>query len=232
MRPRFAAHAIRRHLVRAATTKCVSEGNLSFSFSGSGWLAPFHLGVISRFREAKEGFITDKTIFAGTSGGSLAALMGCSDMPSETALSTMSALSTNKEFNKDINAGLKKYLLPLLPSDVLERCNDRLHVTVTRVWPPKKGNLNVIVVNRFDSVDHLLDCVAASCFIPGYSARSMTTGIVGCPDEHFIDGGVFAFIPPMGNVRVAVFPRQYVPAMLFGPCHICPDPADFPMLKV
>jgi hypothetical protein len=200
---------------------------LSFSLSGSGWLMPYHLGVMETFKHRK--LINDKTIVAGTSGGSLVALLAVSDLSAEVALNTMISLSTNDDFKKDMVVGLKNYVRPLLPTDVLERCNGRLHVTTTIVWPPKNVTLDVTIVSHFNSTEHLLDCVSASCFIPYYTASSLTTTIAEYPGEHHVDGGVFAYMPPVGEVRVSALPREIVPKVLFGPCDICPAWNDYPI---
>jgi hypothetical protein len=107
---------------------------VSISFSGSGWLVPFHLGVLQSFTKGQDIIPSSDSILAGTSGGSLCALMGCAGFSANKALSLIVQLSRNSEFNNDINAGLKKHVRPLLPPDILERCNGKLHVTVTKVW--------------------------------------------------------------------------------------------------
>ena len=160
---------------------------LSFSLSGSGWLMPFHLGVMQSFKDRK--LINDKTIVAGSSGGSLMALLAIGGLPADVAMDTLISLSKNKEFKRDMGTGLKNHVRPLLPIDVLEKCNGRLHVTTTRVWPPKDVKLDVTIVSHFNSTEHLLDCVAASCFIPYYTGNSLTTTIAEYPGEHHIDGG-------------------------------------------
>ena len=77
----------------------------SFAFSGCGWLTPFHLGVISKMKET--GYINDKTICSGTSGGALAALVATSDMNCDDASEQLIKISTDKSFKKDIHAGLR-----------------------------------------------------------------------------------------------------------------------------
>ena len=84
------------------------------------------------------------------------------------------------------------------------------------------------MLSHFESVDHLLDVVAASCFIPLYSATRLATTIVTNPNDLFVDGGVFAFIPPVGDVRVSAFPKYVIPKAIFGtPPHISPKMEDF-----
>ena len=77
------------------------------------------------------GYLTKKSVCAGTSGGSLGALVACADIEPELALEFVIKLSKSKRFFHDIDAGMKSELLPLLPDDVIEKCNMRLNVVVT-----------------------------------------------------------------------------------------------------
>jgi predicted acylesterase/phospholipase RssA len=58
-------------IMRRRLLSTVADNTKSFALSGCGWLIPFHLGVLDTMKEA--GYLTDKSIIAGTSGGSLAA---------------------------------------------------------------------------------------------------------------------------------------------------------------
>ena len=64
---------------------------LSFAFSGSGWLLPFHLGVIHELRVAN--LLTNQTHVSGTSGGALAALICVCDIDTEELLEKLVVLS-------------------------------------------------------------------------------------------------------------------------------------------
>lgn len=149
----------------------------------------------------EQGYLTESSIVGGTSGGSLGAAIACSGIPTQEALEFLINASQNKAFKKNINKGLKESLADFLPPSTLERCNGRLHVCVTKVWPNPSGK--VTIINKFQSMDELLEVLAASCFIPLYSAPAMVTKIGA---EYFVDGGVFAFIPPVGEVRVSPIP--------------------------
>lgn len=56
--------------------KSAQDKTMSFAMSGCGWLTPFYFGVVEKMREA--GYITDESLMAGTSGGSLGALIAVS----------------------------------------------------------------------------------------------------------------------------------------------------------
>ena len=136
----------------------------SFAMSGCGWLWPYYLGVIKTMKT--HGYLTNKSTCAGTSGGSLGALVACADIEPELALEFIIKLSKSSHFFKDIDAGMKSELLPLLPSDALEKCNNRLDIVVTRLWP-NPSFTKPLVTSSFQSKEELVDHIAASCFIPG-----------------------------------------------------------------
>lgn len=190
------------------TDTCSTSLENSFAFSGCGWLTPFHLGVLDEL--IRRNRVNDDTIFAGSSGGSIAALVGCSGVHPRLALEKSIELSNNKEFWRDIDAGLRdKSLMVDFPSDIVKRCNGRLHITATRVWP--KPSSRVTVFSTFDSLDDILSCVAASCFIPMYGARKL---FVECRGQQYIDGGVFSLMPSIGSVRISPLPRIVFPRRL------------------
>lgn len=178
--------------------------DLSFALSGCGWLIPFHLGVVSSLRD--HGYLLPSSSIAGTSGGAICALIGAADVDPQEALEVLINLSQNYKFKNDINGGLKSVIRDLLPPDAVVRCNNRLFVTVTRAWPSPITRPTII--STFESTDDLLDVVTASCFIPLYSSRSQV--FTQLRRGMYLDGGVFAFIPPVGDVSVTPFPRRYI----------------------
>ena len=191
----------------------------SFALSGCGWLTPFYFGVIEKMKEA--GYLTEKSLVAGTSGGSLGALVAVSGIDPKIGLQLMIDMSLDKEFKNNIDLGLKKFLPLVMPDDIIDRSNGRLHVCVTKLWPNPTGT--ALVISKFQSKEALVDTVAASCFIPLYSNRSLFTKIIDKPLEYFIDGGVFGFMPPIGDVRVSPFNVL----LLRRPPHIRLNPVVF-----
>ena len=194
----------------------VANTSNSYAFSGCGWLTPFHLGVLDELHS--RGLINDSTIFAGSSGGAIAALVGCSGIHPKEALAKLIELSKNKDFWADIDAGLRNRSVLLdLPDDIVDRCNGRLHVTATKVWP--KPSTKVTIFSEYDSTDDILSCVAASCFIPFYCSRKAS---VYCRGEKYIDGGLLSIMPPIGALRITPLPKQIFPRKLKP--HIYPRP--------
>ena len=174
----------------------------SFAFSGCGWLTPFYFGVVHKMQQS--GYLTKKSLVAGTSGGSLGALVAVSGLEPRVGLDLMIEMSLDKSFKNNIDLGLRKFLPDVLPDDIAHRSNRRLHVCVTKVWPNPTGSPHII--SQFDEKKNVVDAVAASCFIPFYSSpRGLFTTIMNKPLDCYIDGGVFGFMPPIGDVRVSPF---------------------------
>lgn len=174
----------------------------SFAMSGCGWLTPFYFGMIEKMKEA--GYMTERSIIAGTSGGSLGALVAVSGIEPRIGLKLMTEISIDKTFRNNIDLGLKTFLLSILPDDIVKRSNGKLHVCVSKMWPNPTGSPDII--SNFKSKVDVVDTVAASCFIPFYSTPGgFLTKIANRPQENFIDGGVFGYMPPIGDIRVSPF---------------------------
>lgn len=204
-----------------------AKKSLSFAFSGCGWLSPFHLGVIKKM--ILTGYLSDQSLVAGTSGGALAALLACSSISTDNALELVISMSKDKSFKSNIDMGMKKSLREMLPNDTLDRVQGRLHICVTRVWP--NPTIQPVILSSFDSIDSLLDGVAASCFIPFYSNRRNIFTNISEQKDLYMDGGVHAHIPPIGDVRVAPFPRNFAFRSRSKP-HICLENPKYPIPRL
>ncbi len=181
----------------------------SFAMSGCGWLTVFYYGVIDKMREA--GYLTDRSLLAGTSGGALGALIGVSGLTGKEGLKLAIDMSLDKKFKHNIDLGLKQLLPTILPDDILAKSQGRLHVCVTNVWQPgprvrfPTAWVQPEVKNKFANPTQLVETVAASCYIPLYSSRRLFTMIDGHPGW-YVDGGFFGgFMPPIGDVKVSPF---------------------------
>jgi len=169
-----------------------------------------------------DGYMTSKSIVAGTSGGALGALVACSGLRCEDALEAMIEQSTSSQTKQNIDLGLRQGLLQLFSHGdekaILDSCNGKLHVVVCKVYPLHTSPL---IVSHFEDVPNLLDVVCASCFIPLWSSpRQMYTRIHAgspksfpqkiLPSDLVLDGGFLAFMPPIGDVRLSPFPARYI----------------------
>jgi predicted acylesterase/phospholipase RssA len=101
-----------------------NDKTISIAMSGCGWLAPFYLGVIKVLKSTN--YLTKNSIYGGTSGGSLGALIGCADIDTELATKIFIKISEDKKFHKNIDHGIKMHLRAILPEDVLSKVNNRL----------------------------------------------------------------------------------------------------------
>jgi hypothetical protein len=141
-------------------------------------------------------------------------------LDTKESLEAIIKFSKDKSFQSNIDNGLKKTLDDMLPDDIVERSNGRLHVVTTKVWPSFERK--PIIINHFKDREHLLDTISASCFIPLYSTpNKLFTRIQQNPGELFIDGGVFAWMPPLGDIRVSPFPRDLLSLVGKRTPHIC-----------
>jgi hypothetical protein len=111
-------------------------------------------------------------------------------------------LARSKEFHSDIDRGLRSpQMLSFLPQDIVQRCNGRLHVVATRLWP--RPSTNVTVFSEYHSPEDVLSCVAASSFIPLYCGKRLYTH---CRGHKYVDGGVLSIMPEVGTVKVSPLP--------------------------
>jgi hypothetical protein len=193
--------------VRMVSSGVSSAGSLSYSFSGAGWLTPYHLGVIHALKEFN--LISSKSIVAGSSGGAIAAVIVSTNVSELDALEAFKISVHDSKPMKNIDSNLRKMLSEMLPPDAYLRCSHTCHLTITKVSPLQK---TPFLISEFSSNSDLIDCVATSCFIPLYCAPKTFTIFRG---EKSIDGGIFAFLPPIGDITVNPLPQ--VGKYMFNP---------------
>lgn len=223
----------------------------SFAFSGCGWLSPYYFGVLQCLRD--NNCLTEKTRYAGTSGGALAAVAGFCDMDTRVVLEAMVKISQVDDVYLDIDTILKNKVLALLSNHYnshegksgeeafLREVNDgkdRLSLCVSRVWP--KPTIEPQLVSKFHSFQDLAEVTAASCFIPVWSKLGdigTTTTISSrrrqrivremneTNEDTVVDGGFTAFMPPGCDVCISPFPEQYILRSMRKP-HICLELGD------
>jgi hypothetical protein len=170
------------------------------SFSGSGFLSVFHLGVASGLIERK--IIAKSSKFAGASGGALVAGSLASNIPTETALEAHLSIAADCRKNGTIGrAGkpLMKALQMIIPENGADLCSGKVKIAVSRIWPKPASP---ILLETFESRDRLLLALKTSCYIPYYLEHSMS---IKWPDGHYVDGG-FAQVVPLIPSYVLVVP--------------------------
>mmetsp|Transcript_45318 Transcript_45318/g.108055 ORF Transcript_45318/g.108055 Transcript_45318/m.108055 type:complete len:328 (+) Transcript_45318:1-984(+) len=183
------------------------------SFSGSGLLVPYHLGVASVLQA--EGIITEHSRFAGASGGSIAAASLGGGVPIPKTMELLRSMTEELRENGtwlNMEKALRRVLAEVVDDRVAARCATRLQVAVTQVSPSPKSP---VMVGDFRGGADLIDALVASCFIPAYLAPALTTVF---RNEACCDGGLMVFTPPLASyLNVCVFKKAWLlPGSLRG----------------
>lgn len=177
-----------------------SEAAHNFSFSGSGFLISYHLGVAQGLCET--GFLTPQSKVAGASGGSITALAiaaGVDLLEIHDEAKKMVALCRGEGTLWKLEARLRFIFTEKFANASLDALNSRLTVATRQVWPKQR----TVQWNRFDSITDAGNAVVASCYIPFYLARPGATKFRG---ELHVDGGLLELVPEIpGYVKVCVF---------------------------
>ena len=138
------------------------------SFSGCGFLAPFHVGAAAAL--ARRGVAVERAL--GASSGSLVAAAVVLGVPPERQrrrfyeiVSRAAALRPLGAFHPGFDFGqlFVRHFGEDVPRDAHERCSGRLTVSITATdWSNE-------LVSSFSSRQDLIDCLICSCFVPGFS---------------------------------------------------------------
>ncbi|CAL1541752.1 unnamed protein product [Lymnaea stagnalis] len=137
----------------------------SFSFSGCGFLGVYHVGVAACLRDHTDVIKRNEIKFAGASAGALVATTLLLDINfgEMTRLLLKVANSVRNKEHLDLAQMLKELMNEYLPDDAHERLTGRLYVSVTIL-----RGLECALITDFHSKDHLIQCLIASSFVPGF----------------------------------------------------------------
>ncbi|POM57633.1 Patatin-like phosphoLipase [Phytophthora palmivora] len=178
----------------------VSPTAHNFSFSGCGFLIPYHLGVAQGLQDA--GFIQADSKFAGASGGAIAALSlaansSMSDIHEETK--AMARLCHNEGTIWKLEERLRAIFHTKFGDLPVETLAQRLTIATEKMWPARA----MVLTDAFHSTDDLCDALIASCYIPWYLAKRGTSVFRG---EYHVDGGLLTLVPEVpGYTKVCAF---------------------------
>ncbi|KAL3662674.1 hypothetical protein V7S43_012517 [Phytophthora oleae] len=188
-----------RWLGRSFST-AATPATRNFSFSGCGFLIPYHLGVAQGLQNA--GFIQASSKFVGASGGAIAALTlaanaSMSDIHEETK--AMAKLCHSEGTVWKLEERLRAIFHAKFGDLPVETLEQRLTIATEKMWPARA----LILTDDFHSTDDLCDALIASCYIPWYLAKRGTSVFRG---EYHVDGGLLTLVPEVpGYVKVCAF---------------------------
>ncbi|KHN80539.1 Patatin-like phospholipase domain-containing protein 4 [Toxocara canis] len=180
------------------------SAEVALSFSGCGFLGTYHFGVISCLTHNGMPILQRMKRCAGASAGSLvAALLVLAPSKAKEGLNMMYALA--EELNTlrfgAITPGfllserLTKIVDEHIPEDIAP-AQGKLFISLTH--QKKRKNL---LVSRYSSREHLIKCLAASCFIPMYSMGFDAFAVPPIIDnEPYIDGGYTNNLPEFNDM--------------------------------
>jgi len=202
--------------------RSMAKDVIGFSFCPGGLLLSYHLGVAKVLKDY--GYIPHSTPIAGSSAGSLTAVILGLDMPIEFGVRALYRVE-DRCLEEGTKSRLKDYLVEelgeFIEPDTWEVLNDRtgpITVAYYRVWPlPFKSRF----VSKFKSNEDLLKCLIASCNIPFYTSDSLAVDCRGesCVDGYFSVSREKFGCPPTGgtrDIKIICFPLDQLQIKNYG----------------
>lgn len=196
---------------------------LGFGFSAGGLLFPYFVGNAVALKRL--GLISEDTIFAGASAGSLISSCLVCDIEPEVLMDTnliMYRELREKGTIGNVRGVVETYCHKLLPDDAHLRANNRLHVAIARV-SRQRPFMQPVYINEFFSKEDLIQALLTSSHVPLYMNSKVTSTYRG---RTCVDGGLMHFIPtpPCTNtVKICCFPALPFKADIapgaFGECN-------------
>uniref|UniRef100_A0A803XNM6 Patatin like phospholipase domain containing 1 n=1 Tax=Meleagris gallopavo TaxID=9103 RepID=A0A803XNM6_MELGA len=187
----------------------------SLSFSGSGFLALYQVGVVQSLLELAPELLKSACKVYGSSAGSLIAAavvcgislgkeMGENGLGGEARKTLLGPLSPKCSLLANLRAVLQRRL----PEDSYQVASGRLHISLTRVVDGQN-----VMVSEFSSNEELIQALLCSCFLPIYC------GFI--PPSYrgvrYVDGG-FTGLQPVSSLEEAVI----TVSPFTGELDICP----------
>ncbi|GLI66184.1 hypothetical protein VaNZ11_009948 [Volvox africanus] len=189
-----------------------------FGFSAGGLLFPYFLGVAVQLQAMN--VLRPETAVAGASAGSIVAVC------TKSGLSEQQLLDAFVDLSRDCRQGgtrarlksvLQRVLQEALPYDIHERCEGRVFLAVTQLFPKFAPRM----VSSFTSRQEVIDTLLVSSHIPYWFDGSLFTPY---RDGIYFDGGITNFIPSTPTTRchsVCCFPSKMLRA--FPNIDLSPD---------
>ncbi|XP_017935050.2 patatin-like phospholipase domain-containing protein 1 [Manacus vitellinus] len=196
----------------------------SLSFSGSGFLALYQVGVVQSLLELAPELLKSACKVYGSSAGSLIAAavvcgIGLDDLKefffalaAEVRKTILGPLSPKCSLLANIKAVLQR----MLPEDSYQLASGRLHISLTRVADGQN-----VMASEFSSKEELIQALLCSCFLPIYcgfippSYRGVIfNGSVQISIENLCRIS-YALFPPSTMVLNDIFSQGYQDTALF-----------------
>ncbi|XP_059828732.1 patatin-like phospholipase domain-containing protein 2 isoform X2 [Hypanus sabinus] len=187
----------------------------TLTFSGSGFLVTYHIGVAQCLLEnAPEVVRGARRVFGVSAGSLIAAAIVCGiDLDHFYRSVTRTAEQSRRHFLGPMNPFfnplqlVRDSLVETLCENAFELACGRLFISVTRV-----SDRQNILVSDFSSNEELIQALLCSCFIPVYCG-------LFCPTfrgVHYIDGGLTNNLPLYDKNTIIISPFT-------GEVDICPS---------
>ncbi|XP_051664733.1 omega-hydroxyceramide transacylase [Manacus candei] len=196
----------------------------SLSFSGSGFLALYQVGVVQSLLELAPELLKSACKVYGSSAGSLIAAavvcgIGLDDLKefffalaAEVRKTILGPLSPKCSLLANIKAVLQR----MLPEDSYQLASGRLHISLTRVADGQN-----VMASEFSSKEELIQALLCSCFLPIYcgfippsyrGVRYVDGGFTGLQPVSSLEEPVITVSPFTGELDIC--PRD-CPAIFF-----------------
>ncbi|XP_071434660.1 omega-hydroxyceramide transacylase [Pithys albifrons albifrons] len=196
----------------------------SLSFSGSGFLALYQVGVVQSLLELAPELLKSAGKIYGSSAGSLiAAAVVCGVGPDDVkefffalAAEVRKTLLGPLSPRCSLLASIKAVLQRMLPEDSYQLATGRLHISLTRVVDGQN-----VMASEFSSKEELIQALLCSCFLPIYcgfippsyrGVRYVDGGFTGLQPVSSLEEPVITVSPFTGELDIC--PRD-CPAIFF-----------------
>uniref|UniRef100_A0A8C0UA47 Patatin like phospholipase domain containing 1 n=1 Tax=Cyanistes caeruleus TaxID=156563 RepID=A0A8C0UA47_CYACU len=187
-----------------------SSTPFSLSFSGSGFLALYQVGVVQSLLELAPELLKSACKVYGSSAGSLIEFFFA--LATEVRKTILGPLSPKCS----LLANLKAVLQRMLPEDSYLLASGRLHISLTRVVDGQN-----VMASEFSSKEELIQALLCSCFLPIYcgfippsyrGVRYVDGGFTGLQPVSSLEEPVITVSPFTGELDIC--PRD-CPAIFF-----------------
>ncbi|XP_006125363.2 omega-hydroxyceramide transacylase isoform X1 [Pelodiscus sinensis] len=187
----------------------------SLSFSGSGFLALYQIGVVQSLLELAPDILRSASKVYGASAGSLiAAAVVCEASLEDLKESFQEAVRNARKtilgpLSPSCNTlrTVQKGLYKMLPENSHQVASGRLHISLTRVTDGQN-----VMVSEFSSKEDLIQALICSCFVPIYCGF-IPPSFRGV---RYVDGG-FTNLQPCSDLEAVITVSPFT-----GELDICP----------